>query len=182
VDSLFSTAPDRRSLRQSLRSISSARAILEGGISVALRKSACKRGFGRYIWKFHGLVVAGVAQSAEHRFCKPTVVSSTLTASSFLSSWASAFGRRITGGNIDRHRDGSSETGWIPKWLKGPDCKSGGIAFAGSNPAPPMPRGFGDSLGAHSVNNRPFPNLGPATPVDGHSRWARTISAGVTQW
>ena len=41
-------------------------------------------------------MVAGVAQSAEHRFCKPTVVSSTLTASSDLSSWASAFGRRIT--------------------------------------------------------------------------------------
>src|SRR5262245_32691672 len=29
--------------------------------------------------------------------------------------------------------------GWIPKRPKGPDCKSGGIAFAGSNPAPPMP-------------------------------------------
>ena len=28
--------------------------------------------------------------------------------------------------------------GWIPKRPKGPDCKSGGIAFAGSNPAPPM--------------------------------------------
>ncbi len=28
--------------------------------------------------------------------------------------------------------------GWIPKRPKGPDCKSGGNAFAGSNPAPPM--------------------------------------------
>jgi hypothetical protein len=28
--------------------------------------------------------------------------------------------------------------GWIPKRPKGPDCKSGGTAFAGSNPAPPM--------------------------------------------
>ena len=38
----------------------------------------------RYHWEFHGSVgaIAGVAQSAEHRFCKPTVVSSTLTASS----------------------------------------------------------------------------------------------------
>src|SRR5262249_24762551 len=27
--------------------------------------------------------------------------------------------------------------GWIPKRPKGPDCKSGGTAFAGSNPAPP---------------------------------------------
>jgi hypothetical protein len=94
-------------------------------------------------------VSAGVAQSAEHRFCKPTVVSSTLTASSDLSSWASAFGRRITGGKRDRHRDGSTETGWIPKWLKGPDCKSGGSTFAGSNPAPPIvPRGDG-SAGAN---------------------------------
>src|SRR5438128_7322755 len=29
--------------------------------------------------------------------------------------------------------------GWIPKRPKGPDCKSGGTAFAGSNPAPPIP-------------------------------------------
>ena len=29
-------------------------------------------------------------------------------------------------------------SGWIPKRPKGPDCKSGGNAFAGSNPAPPM--------------------------------------------
>jgi hypothetical protein len=54
-------------------------------------KIACKRGISRYICQFHGLVAAGVAQLAEHRFCKPTVVSSTLTASSGLSSWA--FGR-----------------------------------------------------------------------------------------
>ena len=33
---------------------------------------------------------------------------------------------------------GQDFSGWLPKWLKGPDCKSGGIAFAGSNPAPPM--------------------------------------------
>lgn len=37
---------------------------------------------GDHAKTFHGLSVAGVAQSAEHRFCKPTVVSSTLTASS----------------------------------------------------------------------------------------------------
>src|SRR5262249_50768771 len=29
-------------------------------------------------------------------------------------------------------------SGWIPKRPKGPDCKSGGTAFAGSNPAPPI--------------------------------------------
>ena len=28
--------------------------------------------------------------------------------------------------------------GGIPEWPKGPDCKSGGSAFAGSNPAPAM--------------------------------------------
>src|SRR5262245_33525782 len=27
----------------------------------------------------------------------------------------------------------------MPEWLKGPDCKSGGTAYAGSNPAPPIP-------------------------------------------
>ena len=36
--------------------------------------------------KFHGLF-AGVAQSAEHRFCKPRVVSSSLTASSARCGW-----------------------------------------------------------------------------------------------
>ena len=107
--------------------------------SIRPEKSLANAGFGRYIWEFHGLLVAGVAQSAEHRFCKPTVVSSTLTASSGWSGWAPG-GRWNTGRLGDRHRDGSSETGWIPKWLKGPDCKSGGYAFAGSNPAPPMPR------------------------------------------
>ena len=45
-------------------------------------KSPCVKRTRRYSWEFHGLAVAGVAQSAEHRFCKPTVVSSTLTASS----------------------------------------------------------------------------------------------------
>jgi hypothetical protein len=25
----------------------------------------------------------------------------------------------------------------MPEWLKGPDCKFGGYAYAGSNPAPP---------------------------------------------
>ena len=28
--------------------------------------------------------------------------------------------------------------GRLPEWLKGADCKSVGIAFAGSNPAPPI--------------------------------------------
>lgn len=45
-------------------------------------KTPCVRRGSLYSWEFHGLAVAGVAQSAEHRFCKPTVVSSTLTASS----------------------------------------------------------------------------------------------------
>lgn len=26
--------------------------------------------------------------------------------------------------------------GGVPEWLKGPDCKSGGSAFVGSNPTP----------------------------------------------
>ncbi len=73
--------------------------------------------------------VAGVAQLAEHRFCKPKVVSSTLTASS-------AAPVAVTPGGRARPLEAR---GWIPKWLKGPDCKSGGTAFAGSNPAPPMP-------------------------------------------
>ena len=36
-------------------------------------------------------------------------------------------------------------TGGVPERPKGPDCKSGGNAFAGSNPAPPigMVQGWG---------------------------------------
>src|SRR6266446_1180204 len=33
--------------------------------------------------------------------------------------------------------------GRIPKWPKGPDCKSGGSAFRGSNPLPPTRRVIG---------------------------------------
>ena len=104
------------------------------------RKKPCNGAFRRYIREFHGLEVAGVAQSAEHRFCKPTVVSSTLTAS---------FVERDRAATSNRRRDRRQASGrrafdlhgWIPKWLKGPDCKSGGNAFAGSNPAPPTPSG-----------------------------------------
>ena len=166
------------SLRPSSRSISSGLAADRRGNPVGSRKSACKRGFGRYICEFHGLSVAGVAQSAEHRFCKPTVVSSTLTASSDLSSWASAFGRRTRDDSAIRHLDGSSETGWIPKWLKGPDCKSGGICLrrfeSCSTHAPPS-RGRLDSRSStQSERSRPETTLAlrprprAASPFDRH--------------
>ena len=118
-----------------------------------LGKTACKDGLDRYIWEFHGPRMAGVAQSAEHRFCKPTVVSSTLTASSDRS--APPPGRWNAGRLGNRYHNESSETGWIPKWLKGPDCKSGGYAFAGSNPAPPMPRDAGKSSSGVSSQSEP---------------------------
>jgi hypothetical protein len=81
---------------------------------------------------------AGVAQPVEHRFCKPRVVSSSLTASSAgnrdpaccVVGFAGLYGE-------------AGDFGWIPKRPKGPDCKSGGTAFAGSNPAPPMSRPIG---------------------------------------
>ena len=46
-------------------------------------------------------------------------------------------GRRITRREDAPVRWTLVRAGWIPKWPKGPDCKSGGTAFAGSNPAPP---------------------------------------------
>ncbi len=105
--------------------------------------------------------VAGVAQSAEHRFCKPRVVSSSLTASSARpSGWRGALGcsdpRRRLGTGID-NESGLGRNGWIPKRPKGPDCKSGGNAFAGSNPAPPMSIPIGmesDSRSSTWVLNR----------------------------
>ena len=61
---------------------------------------------------------------AELRFCKPAVVGSTPTASSVLKFVvARALRRRDVGG--------------VPERPMGPDCKSGGNAFAGSNPAAP---------------------------------------------
>ncbi len=45
-------------------------------------ENACYFGFNRYHFYSATVRQAGVAQLAEHRFCKPTVVSSTLTASS----------------------------------------------------------------------------------------------------
>ena len=53
---------------------------------------------------------------AEHRFCKPDVVSSTLTG----SSWA----RRTANGSVAERPKAS-------------DCKSDGFPYAGSNPARP---------------------------------------------
>ena len=163
-----------------------------------VRKNPCVGRFSRYIWEFHGLLVAGVAQSAEHRFCKPTVVSSTLTASSVeagertrarvtpwhrLVPWAFARSLLI-------------RSGWIPKRPKGPDCKSGGTAFAGSNPAPPIaPRREG-SAGrddrhrgarphrdgtANDTIRHPGRGLEPPRPQPRPDRPGGD-QAGVTQW
>ena len=131
-------------------------------------KFSCVSRGRRYIREFHGPRSAGVAQLAEHRFCKPTVVSSTLTASSRLASGIpipGAFHRvqrrrakETAGGDGPRGWAGPSQAGWIPKWLKGPDCKSGGIAFAGSNPAPPILARLGRSDPANHPSTTPLPS------------------------
>ena len=124
-------------------------------------------------------LVAGVAQSAEHRFCKPTVVSSTLTASSARADR----GRRtddapdIAADRRDRRRGRAIRTGWIPKRPKGPDCKSGGTAFAGSNPAPPT---ASDQVGSGTASARRSRHDDGATDTDGRGSTEprRPTSAG----
>ena len=61
---------------------------------------------------------------AELRFCKPAVVGSTPTASSVLKFIVA---RALLEWDV----------GGVPERPMGPDCKSGGNAFAGSNPAAP---------------------------------------------
>ncbi len=69
--------------------------------------------------------VAGVAQLAEHLFCKQAVRGSSPLASSALG----------TRGSIKKLRS----YGGLPEWPKGADCKSAGYAFDGSNPSPSTP-------------------------------------------
>ena len=55
---------------------------------------------------------------AEHLFCKQVVRgSSPLVSSSFFESF-------------------TNNSGGLPEWPKGADCKSAGYAFDGSNPSP----------------------------------------------
>ena len=72
----------------------------------------------------------------------------------------------------------SIRSGWIPKWLKGPDCKSGGIAFAGSNPAPPMGQagGIGEPAQHQEALSEPM-DVALRSRLDQVRR-----QAGVTQW
>src|SRR5690606_28300022 len=79
---------------------------------------------------------ASVAQLAELRFCKPEVVGSSPTASSPMGE-PFRFIRRPFLSDFGVSRV-SIKRGGIPKWPTGPDCKSGGSAFAGSNPASPI--------------------------------------------
>ena len=86
--------------------------------------------------------LASVAQSAEPRFCKPEVVGSSPTASSpdvFVVSGCEHASIRIRAKDTRRDRTSVEDRcdGGIPERSKGPDCKSGGTAFAGSNPASP---------------------------------------------
>ena len=83
---------------------------------------------------------ASVAQSAEPRFCKPEVVGSSPTASfprrmGWPIGGRNGVGRRVRAGQLVR--ESRLIEGGIPERPKGPDCKSGGSAFAGSNPASP---------------------------------------------
>ena len=61
---------------------------------------------------------------AELRFCKPAVVGSTPTASSVL--------KPVMALSLRQGNDGG-----VPERPMGPDCKSGGNAFTGSNPVAP---------------------------------------------
>src|SRR5262249_42683914 len=71
----------------------------------------------------------------EHPLCKRVVAGSTPAASS-TRLW-----RRRRQADGDRRRTLEESRGEIPKWPTGPDCKSGGSAFAGSNPALPTNQG-----------------------------------------
>jgi hypothetical protein len=44
--------------------------------------------------------------------------------------------KAVTPGPGKLGRKIQAETGGMPEWLKGTDCKSVGSAYAGSNPAP----------------------------------------------
>ena len=66
----------------------------------------------------------------EPRFCKPEVVGSNPTASLLNHS-------SLNGANGQTRDLRMSNTGQVPKWLKGTDCKSVGDAFGGSNPSLP---------------------------------------------
>ena len=104
--------------------------------------------WGRGILENFTVRAAGVAQSAEHRFCKPRVESSSLSASSAQAVAGKAF-ELVPAATSEAHWNG-----WIPKRPKGPDCKSGGNAFAGSNPAPPMSIPMGMELDS-GISPRP---------------------------
>ena len=78
--------------------------IVSRGVTIphrADRRTPCRPGNSLAIVRLGDMIgnftaqVAGVAQSAEHRFCKPTVVSSTLTASSVARS--GGVDRRVAG-------------------------------------------------------------------------------------
>jgi hypothetical protein len=131
---------------------------------------------------------AGVAQPAELRFCKPRVVSSSLTASSAATrahppgGTGESLPRDWTPAGRDAPRTTGSdrEHGWIPKRPKGPDCKSGGNAFAGSNPAPPMslPTDM-DRIGTRSGRRRSDQEPGPGPPGSLRTRGLREMRCGA---
>ena len=105
----------------------------------------CKEASACYIDELVELrsIPASVAQLAEPRFCKPEVVGSSPTASSpdVIESLHSNTPPSV--GVARMRKTGETQfdhlrIGGIPEWPKGPDCKSGGKAFAGSNPASPI--------------------------------------------
>jgi hypothetical protein len=143
------------------------------------------------------------SSTAEQRFCKPQVVSSTLTAGSKgRLRRAGSGGEAIDKRNIGLWQRNPSGAGQIPEWPKGPDCKSGGTAFAGSNPALPTTplAGLGWPEGccpkrkppggrSSTVEPQPsklvvrvrFPSPAPGvTPHQAGSQGAN--DAGVAQW
>ncbi len=113
--------------------------------------SGCLRGKGGVY--FCALCNAGVAQLAEHLICNQKVAGSSPIASSSRQGGAAGerslrrscqraeAGPRAVRGDPGRQgpegtgpRPAHMNTGEVPEWPKGADCKSAGNAFGGSNP------------------------------------------------
>ena len=110
---------------------------------------------------------ASVAQLAEQLICNQQVVGSSPSAGSVISHVEpeekpglqtifyakSGPNRTFLRGKLNRRKRRFS--GGFPERSKGSDCKSDGIAFAGSNPAPPTCGHFTGKVSARKRKVRP---------------------------
>ena len=79
----------------------------------------------------------GLSGAAGARICRGSVARSASLTSGARRRTISRLLRRVPGG--------------VPEWPKGPDCKSDGSAFVGSNPTPSTTRRVGRRIGAPSA-------------------------------